>query len=154
MRTGLKISQARSRKAHPASQPVSNLWAAGRPVVARAAARDTVLLDRLIGGEIIVRKWRARASSANREGYPEHFLCKVLPALAPIEGFLGATLLEREAGEQIEFVVLTRWVSMAAVGSFAGRNPDLAVVDPEATAALLSFDPTVRHYRVLEEVSI
>ena len=102
---------------------------------------------------MIVREWRGRASRANREAYPEHFRRKVLAELESIEGFLGATLLGGEAGEQIEFVVLTRWASMSAIAAFAGRDLDRAVVEPEAIAALLSFDSVVRHYRVLEEVS-
>ena len=39
---------------------------------------------------------------------------------------------------------------MSAIAAFAGRDLDRAVVEQEAIAALLSFDTTVRHYRVFE----
>jgi len=101
---------------------------------------------------MIVREWRGRASRANREAYPGYFRRKLLAELESTESLLGATL-ENEAGEQVEFVVLTRWAAMSAIAGFAGRDPDRAVVEPEAVAALLSFDSLVRHYRVLEDFS-
>ena len=101
---------------------------------------------------MIVREWRGWASPAKSEIYPEHFRRQVLPELNSIAGFLGASLLQREDGAEIEFVVLTLWASMAAIASFAGQALDRAVVEPQAAAALLHFDSMVRHYRVLEEV--
>ncbi len=103
-------------------------------------------------GATIVRSWRGRASAAKPDAYPAHFAHSVLPALRGIDGFLGASLLREAQGETIEFLVLTRWASLAAVRAFAGADLDRAVVEPEAVAALLSFDATVRHYEVVQEV--
>ncbi len=102
-------------------------------------------------GTIIVRSWRGRASLAQPDVYPAHFAHSVLPALRGIDGFLGATLLREVQGEAIEFLVLTRWASRAAIRAFAGDDPDRAVVEPEAVAALISFDATVHHYDVVQE---
>lgn len=102
-------------------------------------------------GMIIVRSWRGRASMAKPDAYPEHFAHSVLSTLRGIDGFLGATLLREVQGEAIEFLVLTRWVSRAAIRAFAGDDPDRAVVEPEAVAALISFDATVHHHEVLQE---
>jgi heme-degrading monooxygenase HmoA len=100
---------------------------------------------------MIVRSWRARASSTNPDGYPAHFRAKVLPGLQGIDGFLGAALLKRVEDGEIEFLVLTRWTSIGAVRAFAGGDVGKAVVEPEAVAALVDFDPTVRHYELVEE---
>jgi heme-degrading monooxygenase HmoA len=100
---------------------------------------------------MIVRTWRGRASSTNPDGYPAHFRQSVLPALRRIDGFEGATLLRRIEDGQIEFLVLSRWRSIEAIRAFAGADPGKAVVEPEAEAALVDFDPTVRHYEVVEE---
>ena len=51
--------------------------------------------------------------------------------------------------EEIEFLVLTLWDSMDAVRAFAGDQPERAVVEPEARAALVRFESTVAHYEVL-----
>jgi hypothetical protein len=38
---------------------------------------------------------------------------------------------------------------MASVRAFAGPNPERAVVEPEARAALIRYDAVVEHYEVL-----
>ena len=102
---------------------------------------------------MIVRSWRGRASLAKRDAYPAHFAHGVLSALRGIEGFLGASLLREIEGDTVEFLVLTRWTSLAAIRAFAGEDLGRAVVEPEAVAALTSFDPRVRHYEVVQEVA-
>jgi heme-degrading monooxygenase HmoA len=104
-------------------------------------------------GRMIVRSWRGRASATEPDAYPRHFAHRVLPALRGIDGFLGATLLREAQGETIEFLVLTRWASLAAIRAFAGEDLGRAVVEPEAVTALVSFDATVRHYEVVQEAS-
>ncbi|MGB6355083.1 MAG: hypothetical protein WBF21_13980, partial [Steroidobacteraceae bacterium] len=83
---------------------------------------------------------------------PKHFQGSVVPNLRKLHGFLGAFLNERLQGDQVEFLVLTRWTSMDAIHAFAGSDSEKAVVEPEAIAALIDYDRTVRHYEVLESV--
>ncbi len=103
---------------------------------------------------MIVRAWRGRASPSMPAAYPDHFRKNVLPELKSVEGFLGATLLKQEAAAGIEFLVLTRWVSMDAIRGFAGSDVAKAVVEPEAIAALVDYDRTVQHYEVVEDVTV
>jgi heme-degrading monooxygenase HmoA len=102
---------------------------------------------------MIVRTWRGRADANKADAYPSHFRRNVLPELRGIAGFQGATLMRQDLGGAIEYLVMTRWASMDAVRAFAGRDASQAVVEPEAVAALVSFDKTVTHYEVVEEVS-
>jgi heme-degrading monooxygenase HmoA len=69
-----------------------------------------------------------------------------------VHGFLGASLLKTEAKGGIEYLVLTRWSSMAAIEGFAGSDIGKAVVEPEAIAALTDYDRTAVHYEVVEDV--
>jgi heme-degrading monooxygenase HmoA len=101
----------------------------------------------------VVRAWRGRAPLSNPRGYVDHFRDKVLPHLTTIDGFRGASLLQRPGPDGVEFLVLTRWASMDAIRAFAGADVGRAVVEPEAVAALDSFDDTVEHYDVVEEVT-
>ena len=101
---------------------------------------------------MIIREWRGRASLSRMDAYPVHFREAVLPELKKIPGFVGAHLGRREAEGIVEFVVLTRWRSIDAVRSFAGTDITKAVVEPDAAAALLDFDASVRHYEVLEDI--
>lgn len=100
---------------------------------------------------MIVRVWRGTAAPSNPSDYPEHFQSAVLPALRGIAGFRGASLLRHDRPGEIEFMVLTRWESMAAIRAFAGDDPERAVVEPAAVAALIRFDGRVQHYTVVEE---
>jgi heme-degrading monooxygenase HmoA len=102
---------------------------------------------------VIVRAWRGIASADNPMGYPEHFRSRVVPELKAIAGFRGASLVRRERGQEIEFLVITRWDSMESIRAFAGDDPGRAVVEPGAVAALLRFDDRVEHYEVVEEVA-
>jgi hypothetical protein len=98
---------------------------------------------------MIVRAWRGYGAVTESELYPRHLLHSVRPKLEQLPGFRGLYLLRRRDLEEIEFLVLTLWESMDAARAFAGEQPGLAVVEPEAQAALVRFDKTVDHYEVL-----
>ena len=102
---------------------------------------------------MIIREWRGRALPGRSDAYSRHFRDSVLPELQSIPGFLGAHLCQRQMGDSVEFLVLTRWQSMDAIRSFAGQSVDKAVVEPGAVAALTDFDDRVQHYIVIEEAS-
>jgi heme-degrading monooxygenase HmoA len=97
---------------------------------------------------MIVRIWRGQAASGNADAYHRHVTTNVFPALNDIPGHHGAYLLRREADGQVEFLAVTFWDSIESIKTFAGRNPDIAVVEPEARAVLSDYDDFVRHYEV------
>ena len=98
---------------------------------------------------MVVRVWRGYSAVAESQAYPTHLLQTVRPKLEQLEGFRGLYLLRHCGAEEIEYLVLTLWQSMDAVRAFASEEPELAVVEPEARAALVRFDETVRHYEVM-----
>jgi len=98
--------------------------------------------------EMIARTWRGTAHSANADDYYRHFTTKVAPHLKDIAGHRGAFLLRRDVDGQVEFLAITLWDSIEAVRTFAGPNPDIAIVEPEGRAALAAFDGLARHYEV------
>jgi heme-degrading monooxygenase HmoA len=97
---------------------------------------------------MIVRAWRGYAAITEGEAYPRHLLQSVRPKLERLPGFSGLYLLRHRRMEEIEFLVLTLWESMDAIRAF-GDQPEHAVVEPEARAALVRFEGTVTHYEVL-----
>lgn len=56
---------------------------------------------------MIARVWRGWAMPENADAYETHFRAMVLPHLEAAPGFRGAQLLRREAGGEIELVVIT-----------------------------------------------
>jgi heme-degrading monooxygenase HmoA len=101
---------------------------------------------------VIIREWRGRADPARAEAYPKHFRDNVVPELRHLPGFLGAHLARQSLDGWLEYMVLTRWLSMESIKAFAGDEIDKAVVEPGAVAALIDFDDFVRHYEVIEDV--
>ena len=97
---------------------------------------------------MIVRIWRGQAETSRADAYHRHVTERVFPALTKISGHRGAYLLRRAVGERVEFLAVTLWDSLDTVRQFAGDNPDLAVVEPEAQAVLAEYDDFVRHFEL------
>ncbi|MEP7002177.1 MAG: hypothetical protein ABI969_16940 [bacterium] len=53
---------------------------------------------------MIVRSWNGRAALDRAHVYPQHFFGDVLPRLETLPGFLGASLMRRVDGNEVEFV--------------------------------------------------
>ena len=70
-----------------------------------------------------------------------------------IPGFEKIQLLRRAAGEEVEFITIMSFDSLAAVRQFAGEEYELAVVPPKARAVLAHFDERSQHYELVEERS-
>jgi heme-degrading monooxygenase HmoA len=98
---------------------------------------------------MISRHWGALVKRELAPDYIRHLQSETLPRLRGIDGFVDATIQRREAGDGVEFVVVTRWRSMDAIRAFAGADADAAVVPPEAQAMMVSFDARVRHYEIV-----
>ncbi len=97
----------------------------------------------------ILRLWKGRATAAKAGDYVRHASKTVFPEVQALPGHRGAYLLRRSVDNSVEFTVLTLWDSMDAVRGFAGPDPERAVVEPAARAALSDFDETVTHYEVV-----
>ena len=97
---------------------------------------------------MIARLWRGAAVAGNADAYERHATTKVFPALRDIAGHRGAYLLKRAVGGRTEFLAMTLWDSIDAIRAFAGADPEVAVVEPEAQAVLAEFDDFARHYEV------
>jgi uncharacterized protein YciI/heme-degrading monooxygenase HmoA len=99
---------------------------------------------------LILRMWRARSTVDKSGEYVQYAAKKVFPTLRAIEGHRGAYLLRRAVDGAIELVVLTLWESMEAVRKFAGKEPEKAVVEPEARTVLTSFDDSATHFEIVD----
>lgn len=132
-----------------AMTPVHPEAAAGNVPAVSSASDSAKVRSRaeLSGG--ILRLWKGRATAAKAADYVRHASQTVFPEAQSLPGHRGAYLLRRSVGNGIEFMVLTLWASMDAVRGFARPDPERAVVEPAARAALSDFEETVTHYEVL-----
>src|SRR5258707_9458874 len=101
---------------------------------------------------MFIREWRGRAKQTEAVRYPEYFRKEVIGPLRQAPGFQGGFLSRRDVGVQVEFLVLTRWISMDAIREFTGFVAEHAAIDPRAMATLVAYDHSVRHYEVLENL--
>jgi heme-degrading monooxygenase HmoA len=98
---------------------------------------------------VIARLWHGWTSRENADAYEEFLRTKMFPSIHNVQGFLGADLLRRPAGEEIAFVTITRFESLDAVRAFAGEDYEQAVVEPEARRLLSHFDERSEHFEVV-----
>jgi heme-degrading monooxygenase HmoA len=95
---------------------------------------------------MIARLWRGWVPADLADQYDAHYRSEVMEHLQGVPGFLGARLLRRQAGDEVEFVSLTFFDDLDAVRAFAGDGYETAVVAEPARKVLSRFDETVAHY--------
>jgi heme-degrading monooxygenase HmoA len=98
---------------------------------------------------MIARAWRGFAKPERADAYRRHFTAKVAPHLKDLSGHVGAFLLQKERGDEVEFLALTLWDSIESVKAFTGPDPQVAIVEPEGQAALSHFEEVATNYEVV-----
>ena len=100
---------------------------------------------------MITRVWHGWTTPANAPVYESLLRSEVFTGIAArqIAGYRGISLCRREVGEEVEFVTIMWFDSLAAVRAFAGENYEIAVVPPKARAVLARFDATSAHYETI-----
>jgi heme-degrading monooxygenase HmoA len=99
---------------------------------------------------VISRHWRGLAKASRAGDYVAHLRQGTMPQLRRIAGFVDVSILRRNADAGVEFLVVTRWTSMAAIRQFAGEDVATAVVPPEVGEMMIEYDKAVRHYDIVE----
>ena len=102
---------------------------------------------------MIDRIWHGWTTPENADEYERLLREEILPAFADegIDGYRGARVLRRSDGEEVEFVTVMRFDSVASVTEFAGEAYRDAHGPPAAREVLKRFDDRARHYEVREE---
>jgi heme-degrading monooxygenase HmoA len=98
---------------------------------------------------MIARLWRGWATIQHAQAYEELFRTAILPGLRCIEGFSGAYVLCRDAEGEVEVLTVTLFASPEAIRAFAGADPNVAHVTPEARELLTRFEHTAIHYEAV-----
>lgn len=100
---------------------------------------------------MITRIWHGWTTPENAPLYRDLLLTEILPGIADhaAPGYLGISLIQREVGDEVEFVTLMYFTSLDAIRAFAGETYDVAVVPPSARALLKRFDERSAHYDTL-----
>lgn len=97
-------------------------------------------------GAPISRVWRGWTTRERAAAYQELVTGTVLPGHERLEGYLGGCLMRREEGDEVEFLVITRWDSYEAIRKFAGDDCERATIPLAAEQLLERFDARAVHY--------
>lgn len=98
---------------------------------------------------MITRTWWGAARAGDADVYLEYVRRTGLQALGDTAGNRGVACLRRIVGDRAEFVVVSLWDSLEAIGAFAGEDVEKAVFYPEDAAYLLDREMTCAHWDVV-----
>jgi antibiotic biosynthesis monooxygenase (ABM) superfamily enzyme len=95
---------------------------------------------------MITRLWRGWTTVENADAYERFLLGELLPSMREIPGFRGADILRRLEHDEVAFITLTRFDSVAAIKAFAGDNYETPVLEPQALALLARYERRALHF--------
>lgn len=104
---------------------------------------------------MIARIWHGWTTPHNADAYERLLRSEIFPGIIArdIDGFLGIDLLRRDGEEEVEFVTIMWFRSLATIQAFAGADHEVAVVPLAAQALLNRFDARSAHYETIERRS-
>lgn len=104
---------------------------------------------------MIGRIWHGWTSPQNADIYENLLKTEVLPGIAAmnIPGYRNIQVFRRSLGDEVEFITIMRFESLAAVKQFVGADYEVAHVPPAARKVLARFDQRSQHYEIVEELT-
>jgi len=99
------------------------------------------------------RIWHGWTTLANADAYEKLLKSEIFVGIQNrrIAGYRGIQLFRRSLKEEVEFVTVMWFDTLAAVRAFAGEDYEAAVVPPKARTLLSRFDARSQHYEVRAE---
>jgi len=99
---------------------------------------------------MIARLWRGSTAADRGDEYYRYLRDTGLNEYRSTSGNRGVYVLRRVRERRAEFLLVSLWESWDAIRRFAGDDPEKAVYYPKDHEFLISMEPTVEHYEVLE----
>jgi hypothetical protein len=89
---------------------------------------------------MITRLWRGRTTVDNADAYEQFLLGELFPSIRKIPDLRGGHILRRLEHDEVAFITLTRFDSLAAIQAFAGDDYETPVLEPQALALLARYE--------------
>lgn len=100
---------------------------------------------------MIARIWKGKVPVEMADSYYSYLKRTGLRDYKKTKGNLGVNVLRRDNGDHTQYVLITYWDSYNSIKEFAGQEFDKARYYPEDEDYLLSFEPYVDHFEVLDK---
>ena len=98
---------------------------------------------------MIARIWHGYTKPEHADSYESLLKPEVLPGISRVAGYRGTYFVRRENGDEVEFITIMLWESLAAIKAFAGSDYEVAVVPEERRRFLSRWDERSAHYEVI-----
>ena len=95
---------------------------------------------------MITRLWRGWTTVDNADAYERFLLGDLFPSMREIPSFRGADILRRLEHDEVAFMTLTRFDSLAAIEAFARDDYETPVLEPQALALLAPYERRALHF--------
>ena len=99
---------------------------------------------------MIARIWKGETLESKADQYFEFLKATGIKDYQETKGNQGVLVLRRVSEGRAEFILLSLWESWDAIRAFAGDEVEKAFYYPEDPEYLLSMEPRVDHYKVLQ----
>ncbi|WP_326783258.1 antibiotic biosynthesis monooxygenase [Streptomyces sp. NBC_00151] len=101
---------------------------------------------------MICRLWRGWTTRENADAYERIVREQVIPGIEArrIPGFQSIDLIRREREDDVEFMTLMWFDTLASVQAFMGEDYERAHVPAAAQVVLSDFDKRSAHFEVLD----
>jgi heme-degrading monooxygenase HmoA len=99
---------------------------------------------------MIARIWHGWTTPGNADAYENLLKEEIFVGIQNrgISGFNEIRLLRRNVGDEVEFITVMFFESLADVREFAGEDYEAAVVPAKARQILSRFDERSQHYEI------
>ena len=103
---------------------------------------------------MIYRLWHGWTTLDNADGYEHLLKTEIFPTIASknLPGYRGIRLLRRQLINEVEFITIMQFDSLAAVKQFAGEDYETSYVPEKARRILSRHDERSQHYEVKENI--
>ena len=100
----------------------------------------------------IKRVWHGWTTPGNAHRYQTVLLTEVIPGIEAkgIEGYRGIEVLRRDLGDEVEFVTIMTFDSLASVVDFKGADYEVSYVPDAAREVLKRWDERAAHFEVVD----
>ena len=104
---------------------------------------------------MIGRIWHGWTTPENADVYENLLKTEIFPGIADknVPGYRSIQLFRRPLKDEVEFVTILWFDSLAAVKQFAGEDYEHAYVPQKARQVLSRYDDRSQHYEIREHIS-
>jgi len=97
---------------------------------------------------MIARVWHGYTKPEHADDYEAMLKPEPLPGISKAKGYQGSYLLRRNLDEEVEFITILLWDSIASIRAVAGEDYEKAVIPEERRQYLSRHDEKSAHYEI------